>query len=191
MTRFLEDQEGDPKRLLRLAKNNIAVMAASDPHYRYCPETWQHFAGAIHALVCTTRALGPRTAAYQTRCLREVLAGMDIDVPAEGDFLYYGGRCFAEPDLFKPDEMRAEIAQAMAQGIVDDIGTRPRCSDAEVTGILAASAALDEEMLAMRTLRLARLLKEQRPDLAVDEYLGRFTVLPDGTLLSLHYLYAD
>lgn len=190
MTIFLEDDGGHPEILLRMVKNNVAVMAASDPNFRYGPETWENFAGAIHGLVCSTRALGPKTAADQTRRLRETLAGMGIAAPAEGDFIYYGGRCFPVPDLFKPDEVRAEIAKALARDIVDAIGTTDGCSDAEVTEILAASAALDEEMLFMRTKRLAMLLKERRPDLAVDEYLGRFTVLPDGTMLSLHYLYA-
>ena len=175
---------------IRTAENHVFVMAASAPDFVYGPETYEDFATSIHNLVCRTRKFGKAAAEYQSQRLREVLTAKGIPVPDKGDFIYFGGRSFPVPDLFAEKADRKKMARNMARGIVDSIGTSDECSDAEVTEILAESSALDEDMLTMRTAALVSLLRKKRPDFdAIDEHIGNFTILPDGSLLSLHYLY--
>lgn len=170
-------------------EDHVFTMALSDPHLPFAAENFEDFATSIHSLVCRTRDLGKTAAEYQSMRLRVVLTAKGIPVPKSGDFVYWGGRCFPTPTMFLPAAKRKAEATNMAQTIVQKIGTEKDCPEAVAANILAASAVLDEEMLTMRTAALVDLLNKSYPSYKISEYIGNFTILPDGSLLSLHYLY--
>lgn len=76
----------------------------------------------------------------------------------------------------------------MADDIISKMFTEEESGNDTVVDALISSAAIDDILLSMRSEALARKVNEKFPEYEVQDIIGNFVFLPDGTILSLHYL---
>lgn len=164
------------------AKNFADLMLASGTEVVFDESTMEDTATSIHNLVRLAQERLSKES-FRACCayLRLRLAAeCGIEAPAD-DFLFFGGRCVPAPTIFLPRNTFEELGEKMAQEVVDKMGTEDETSTEGMISVLLECAAMDDLLLAYRTRSLADKLPAS----------GNFTMLPDGSFLSLHYMYGD
>lgn len=169
-------------------ENQVFTMLATGTNYPFDDTTYEDFASSVHNLADLSIPLGQEAVAVRSEVLREELAKLGISTP-DGDFVYFGGRCVPTPTMFIAKETRPEVADKMAEDIISKMFTEDVSDNETVVSALLQSAAMDDVLLNMRTQALVKKLNEKHPEMGIKRVFGNFTILPDGSLLSLHYLY--
>lgn len=176
-----------PANVIREMDAQILAMLATGTSYSFDESTYEDFASSIHNLTDLSVQLGRDGVAARSAILRKELALRGIKAPEE-DFVYFGGRCVPTPTMFIPKETREAVADKMADAIIDRMFTEKESSNEEVVDALISSAAMDDILLSLRSKALVKKVNEKFPGYAMQRITGNFTFLPDGTMLSLHYL---
>lgn len=176
-----------PANVISDINAQVLTMLATGTAYQFDENTYEDFASSIHNLVDLSIQLGKEGVAARSEILRDELAKRGIQAP-DGDFIYFGGRCIPTPTMFIPKSSREEVARKMAEDIVSKMFTEEESDNDTVVEALISSAAIDDVLLSMRTEEMVRMVNEKFPDYEVQDIIGNFVFLPDGTLLSLHYL---
>lgn len=176
-----------PADIISEVNAQVLAMLATGTSYQFDEDTYEDFASSIHNLVDLSIQLGKDGVAARSAILRDELAKRGIQAPAE-DFIYFGGRCIPTPTMFIPKSSREEVADKMADDIVSKMFTEKESDNDTVVEALISSAAIDDVLLSMRSEALVRKVNEKFPDYEMQDIIGNFIFLPDGTILSLHYL---
>lgn len=165
----------------------VLMMLATGTSYQFDESSYEDFASSIHNLADLSVQLGADGVAARNEILRDALAQRGITAP-DDNFVYFGGRCVPTPTMFIPKATREEVAEKMAEDIVGKMFTEKESSNETVVEALISSAAMDDVLLSLRSKALVRKVNEKYPGYAMQRITGNFTILPDGTMLSLHYL---
>lgn len=165
----------------------VLMMLATGTSYQFDESSYEDFASSIHNLADLSVQLGADGVATRNEILRDALAQRGITAP-DDNFVYFGGRCVPTPTMFIPKATREEVAEKMAEDIVSKMFTEKESSNETVVEALISSAAMDDVLLSLRSKALVRKVNEKYPGYAMQRITGNFTILPDGTMLSLHYL---
>lgn len=165
----------------------VLTMLATGTTYQFDENTYEDFASSIHNLVDMSIQLGKDGVTARSAILRDELAAKGIDAPND-DFIYFGGRCISTPMLFIPKSEREATAEKMADDIISKMFTESESDNDTVVEALISSAIMDDVLLSLRSKALVRKVNETFPGYAMQYISGNFTFLPDGTMLSLHYL---
>lgn len=176
-----------PANVISEINAQVLTMLATGTAYQFDENTYEDFASSIHNLVDLSIQLGKEGVAVRSELLRDELAKRGIRAPTD-DFIYFGGRCISTPTMFIPKSSRKEVAEKMADDIISKMFTEEESGNDTVVDALISSAAIDDILLSMRSEALARKVNEKFPEYEVQDIIGNFVFLPDGTLLSLHYM---
>lgn len=169
-------------------ETQIFTMLATGTNYTFDDTTYENFASSVHNLVDLSINLGPEAVAVRSNILRKELAKLGIAAP-DGDFVYFGGRCVPTPTMFISKESRQKVANKMAADIISKMFTEDVSDNDTIVLALLQAAAMDDVLLNMRTQALVTQANEKYPEMGISRAFGNFTILPDGSLLSLHYIY--
>lgn len=141
------------------------------------------FASSVHNFVRQSVALGETGVEFRSSILRANLKEMGYqNIPTE-NFVFFGGRTFLIPTAFLSVVDKQSYAEKMAQEDFEASNHDEEVSIDEVERVLLRFAAMDDESLSMYT--------EKLHELSGIECSGNFTLLRDGSVMSLHYLEDD
>lgn len=165
-------------------------MLATGANVVFDENTMEDTATSIHNLVYMVQE-NLSAGAFRACCgyMRECLSAIGVKTPAE-DFLFFGGRCVPAPTVFLPASTYEGLGKKMAEEVVGAIGSEEETSTEGMISALLECAAMDDMLLAYRTKSLSEALAQKDPN-DVTSADGNYTILPDGSILSLHYMYCE
>lgn len=141
------------------------------------------FASSVHNFVRQSVELGETGVEFRNNILRANLKEMGYqNIPSE-NFVFFGGRTFPIETAFLSAADKQAYAEKLAQEDFESSNNNEEVSAEDAEQVLLRFAAMDDETLGMYTKKLH--------ELSGIECSGNFTLLHDGSVMSLHYLEND